>query len=149
MPGYKGHITGGVIIGIGAIYTGIITGWIHPTITKLIIIFGLILAGALFPDVDTDSKGQNLFYSILAIIDIYLIIKKEYKDAAILGFLAILPALGHHRGWTHTWWAMLLVPVPIIALAILVFHYSWHTAITFYCAAALGYLSHLLLDFLL
>jgi len=149
MPGYKGHIAGGILTGVGAIYTGIVTGWIYPNITQLIIIFGLILAGSLFPDVDTDSKGQNLFYSILVVIDIYLIIKREYKDAAILGFLALLPALGHHRGWTHTWWAMLLVPIPIVILSIVVFHYSWYTAIVFYSAASLGYFSHLILDFFL
>ncbi len=149
MPGYKGHIVGGLIIGTGAVYISTILGWLHPSITRLTIIFGLILAGALFPDVDTDSKGQNLFYSILVIVDIYLIMKKEYKDAAILGFLALLPALGHHRGWTHTWWAMFLVPIPIVVIIIVVFHYSWHTAIVFYTAAVIGYLSHLILDFLL
>jgi len=147
MPGYKGHITGGIIVGAGVIYTAITTGYIHPDITKLFIILGLIIAGALFPDVDTDSKGQNLFYTILVIVDIYLIIKREYKNAAILGFLALLPALGHHRGWTHTWWAMLIVPISIIILAIVVFHYSWYDAIVFYLATIVGYFSHLLLDF--
>ncbi len=104
------------------------------------------LLGALFPDVDTSSKGRPFFYSILAAMDIILIINHEYQWAAIVGLIAMLPALGNHRGWTHTWWAMLAVPLAILAVPLLLCAVDWQTLTPFYLAAVLGYFSHLALD---
>ncbi len=117
-----------------------------PTLIGLIGLCCLVLIGALFPDVDTDSKGQGLMYSILAIIDIVLIVKGLYRWAAIVGFCALLPALGHHRGWTHTWWAMFLVPLPILILPVVLLHFQWFQTVPFYFVTVLGYFSHLVLD---
>jgi len=112
----------------------------------LLALLCISLLASLFPDVDTDSKGQNLFYSLLAALDLGLMIKGLYKWAAILGFCAMLPALGHHRGWTHTWWAMLLVPSVILVLPMIFYSISIEKLLPFYLAAVIGYFSHLLLD---
>lgn len=67
--------------------------------------------------------------------------------SAWLGLFAMLPALGAHRGWTHTWWAMLLVPLPILAMpAMLIDFRAVQTFLPFYGAFAGGFFSHLLLD---
>lgn len=101
----------------------------------------------MFPDVDTDSKGQNLFYVVFAAVDLGLIFQKQYIWAAWLGFFAMLPAIGSHRGWTHTWWAMLLVPVPILAVPAVTMSVEFaKDFVPFYVAFATGYFSHLLLD---
>ena len=102
--------------------------------------------GALFPDTDTDSKGQNLFYAIMVVLDIAFMIKGMYRWAAVLGFCAMLPALGRHRGWTHTWWAMALVPLPILLLPMIFFDQPLLRPLPFYLSAVSGYFSHLLLD---
>ena len=146
MPGYRGHLAGGLILGGGTLAGLIWFGVYQPDIEVALLLVSIVLAGALFPDVDTDSKGQNFFYTVLTVVDLALMIQGEYKWAAILGFCALLPALGHHRGWTHTWWAMLVVPLPILVLPILFYQTPWQHLLPFYGAAVLGYFSHLLLD---
>lgn len=146
MPGYKVHLIGGMILG-GLCLVGLIwAGFRKPEPEMALVLLCIVLMGALFPDTDTDSKGQNLFYGVLAILDLALMIKGEYRWAAILGFCALLPALGHHRGWTHTWWAMLLVPLPVVVLPMAFYHLPLERLFPFYLAGVLGYLSHLVLD---
>ncbi len=147
MPGYKGHLAGGLFFGIMGIVGAVLIGWLvfEPLMAAGLV--GFCLLGALFPDVDTDSKGQNLYYSVFAMVDLGLILQKQYMWAAWLGFCAMLPAIGSHRGWTHTWWAMLVVPLPILALpAFLSGIESVYQFLPFYVAFSTGYFSHLLLD---
>jgi membrane-bound metal-dependent hydrolase YbcI (DUF457 family) len=146
MPGYKGHIIGGIIVWVLCLLAVIWFGLYEPKPQTALVLLCVVLMGALFPDTDTDSKGQNLFYGCFVILDLALMIKGEYKWAAILGFCALLPALGHHRGWTHTWWAMLLIPLPIIILPMMFYDFSLEKLLPFYLAGVLGYLSHLILD---
>jgi membrane-bound metal-dependent hydrolase YbcI (DUF457 family) len=76
-----------------------------------------------------------------------LIYQNFYRWAAWLGLIAMLPALGHHRGWTHTWWAMLAVGLPIAVIPqVLLGADSINVFLPFYAAFTLGYFSHLLLD---
>jgi membrane-bound metal-dependent hydrolase YbcI (DUF457 family) len=147
MPGYKGHLSGAVVTGGLAIGAAVATGWIADAPLFLAGLMGFCLLGALFPDVDTDSKGQNLFYAVLILVDGALIFQHYYRWAAWLGLCAMLPALGHHRGWTHTWWAMVLVGAPILVIPGIFFGTGDLTAFfPFYMAFTLGYFSHLLMD---
>jgi membrane-bound metal-dependent hydrolase YbcI (DUF457 family) len=107
---------------------------------------GICLMFALWPDVDTNSKGQDLFYTIFFVADLVLIAARRFEEAAYLGLFAILPILGKHRGWTHTWWAMLLVPLPLVVLPYLLAPERPLAGLPFYGAAVAGYASHLLLD---
>ncbi len=107
---------------------------------------GCALLFALFPDVDTNSKGQDIFYSMILVADIFFLAIKEYRIAAIIGFLALLPIVGKHRGWTHTIWAMIAVPLPLIILPCYVLGFDLKTSIPYYLAAVSGYFSHLIID---
>jgi membrane-bound metal-dependent hydrolase YbcI (DUF457 family) len=146
MPGYKGHVTGGVILWGGAFAGAVALGWVrYEPVTALVL--GIVaLMGALFPDTDTDSKGQNVFYAGFVVLDLAFMIKGMFRWAALLGFCALLPALGRHRGWTHTWWAMLLVPLPILLIPAVFFDLPLLQPLPFYLSAVAGYFSHLLLD---
>ena len=146
MPGYKVHIGGGVAMfaltaGLGA--------WLaeyRATPPQTVLMGLLAVLGALFPDVDTASKGRHLYYGAVALADAVLLLRGAYKWAAVIGFCGLLPALGSHRGWTHTWWAMLLVPLPIVILPEMFYGVPWKMTLPYYAAFVAGYLSHLVLD---
>ncbi|XPV77844.1 MAG: metal-dependent hydrolase [Desulfovibrio sp.] len=155
MPGFRGHLAGGVVFGFAGVFASVWYG-IFSYQTQPMLLAGLLgfcLLGALFPDVDTDSIGQRFFYLIMVVIDIGLIYMGQYQWAAWLGLFSMLPALDKHRGWTHSWWAMFVVPLPILAVTYFeklpisyVGGMDWYKYLPFYCAFVLGYFSHLLLD---
>lgn len=147
MPGYQGHLAGGLFFGIMGLVGASLSGWLVFNPFLACGLMGFCLLGALFPDVDTDSKGQKLFYMVFVFIDLGLIFKGLHLWAAWLGLFAMLPAIGSHRGWTHTWWAMFLVPTPILVIPLMVQGNAFFPSIwPFYAAFVLGYFSHLLLD---
>jgi membrane-bound metal-dependent hydrolase YbcI (DUF457 family) len=146
MPGYKTHMAGAAAL-TGAAVAG--TSWLglyRPDLETMLGLGVLSVLGGLFPDVDTDSKGRRLFYGLAVIADAVLILRLYYRQAALLGFFALLPAIDGHRGWTHSWWAALVVPSPILLAPVYLLHQPWPAMIPYYLAGVLGYFSHLLLD---
>lgn len=146
MPGYKAHLAGGAAVGAAVLGGLAWSGVYAPSLEQAGVLGGLVLLGALFPDVDTDSRGQHIFYLMLVIFDLALLWQGYFRWAAILGLAAMFPALGAHRGWTHTWWAMLLVPLPLILLPVWLYGASPKKVLPLYLAVTTGYASHLLLD---
>ncbi|HSE60914.1 MAG TPA: metal-dependent hydrolase [Candidatus Saccharimonadales bacterium] len=154
MANYKGHIAGG--LGAGLVYVsvimwapisyfaevaGVLQGW-----EAIAAVFVLAMLFGLFPDVDTNSKAQDIFLGTAFLIDVLLILNGDIQAAAYLGLIAMLPIVTHHRGWTHTKWAMLVVPLPILAIPWLYNPAMLPVSIAYYGAAVVGYFSHLLLD---
>jgi hypothetical protein len=154
MPGYKGHVAGAIVTNIA--YVGTVHAINPPTIqdTAHLLSYGQMLVGlfviavlfGLWPDIDTNSKGQNIFFGIAFIADVFLIATGRIEAAAFLGLLAMTPIIGKHRGWTHSKLAMILVPTPIIIVPYLYRPELLHVALLVYGAAVTGYFSHLLLD---
>lgn len=101
---------------------------------------------SLFPDVDTNSKAQDLFFGLAFGLDILLIYYGLYTVAAYLGLIAMTPIVGKHRGWTHNKLAMLLVPAPLLVVPYLSVGDISQTALLMYGAALTGYFTHLLFD---
>lgn len=112
----------------------------------LLAIFVIGLLFAIFPDVDTNSKAQDFFYGIIFIIDVLLIFSSSMQAAAYLGLVALLPIISHHRGWTHSLWAAVLLPLPILIIPYLYNQSLLLVSVIFYGAALSGYLSHLFFD---
>ncbi len=147
MPGYKTHLTGGAVVSGGALAGLLYLGYYEPEPLAAASLIAIAMMASLFPDVDTSSMGRKLFYAIMAFTDLVLIVNKHYEWAALLGLFAMLPAVGNHRGWTHTWWAMLVVPLPIMLIPLALYpDASWQEPAPYYAAAVLGYFSHLALD---
>lgn len=154
MPGYKGHIVGAVVC--NAVYVGALAvappdllNNTHNVISDAQLLGGLFVVAVLFglfPDIDTNSKGQHIFYGLALAADIWLILDGRMVAAAFLGLLAMTPIVGKHRGWTHSKLAMLLVPAPIVVLPYLYNPQLLDTTIIIYGAALVGYFSHLLFD---
>lgn len=154
MANYKGHIVGGFVFTAGyaaainflplarfAKYAGIFSQW-----QAVLAVFIIGILFALFPDVDTNSKAQDIFFGIVFPLNIILIWQGMIQAAAYLGLISMLPIIGHHRGWTHKRWAMFVVPLPILLVPYLYKQEILPASIIFYLAAVVGYFSHLFLD---
>jgi len=146
MPGYRGHILGALLLGGAGLFVLVWFGLLSGDLEMLASLGVLIVLGALFPDIDTDSRGRSLFFILLAAFDLALIISGFYIWAAILGLLAMLPAMGIHGGWTHTWWAMLVVPLPILVIPYIIYSADLSRLFMLYAAMVFGYFTHLVLD---
>lgn len=146
MPGYKGHVFGAAALGAASLAGLNWLGWYTPDFPEAVLLMVFILLGGIFPDVDTDSVAQKLFYTVLVLTNLTLMILGHYKWAAVLGFCAMLPVVAGHRGWIHTWWAMFLVPLAIFILPVIFYHVQWQNLVPFYAASVFGYFIHLLLD---
>ena len=122
--------------------------------------FVVAVLSGLWPDVDTKSRSQQIFYRIFLIFSVILILRKQYLQSACLGIFAMLPLLGKHRGWTHSRLTMLLLPTVFL---ILPFYFEGaipdldnlktahnrdliRAGLPFYTASLIGYATHLHLD---
>lgn len=122
-------------------YAGILRSW-HAIAAAFVI----TMLFALFPDVDTNSKAQDIFFGIAFVADILLLWAGYIQAAAYLGLIAMLPIITHHRGWTHRKWAALVVPLPILIVPYIYNHKMLAIGAVYYGAAVVGYFSHLLFD---
>lgn len=146
MPGYRKHILAGAVAGSAALFAADQFAVLRVDRLTQATLLAVTLTASIFPDIDTPSKGRPFVYGALAVFDVYLIYTKRLLWAALLGLIAILPCLGGHRGWTHTWWAMFLVPLPLLVGPVHFLGWSWQAAAPWYIAAIIGYGSHLVLD---
>lgn len=155
MAGYKGHLAGATVFfglylaGLALLFS-VDQAYRRFSGVELVAypaaLFGLCLMFGLWPDVDTNSKGQNLFYGLFFVADVALLATGHVEAAAYLGLFCILPALGKHRGWTHTVWAMLLIPSPLAVVPYVLSPERPLVGLPFYGAAVVGYFSHLVMD---
>lgn len=144
MPGYRTHIVGGILS-----WAALLLALSHYCTSGFIAVEWLCCAcfGSLFPDIDIKSKGQQLFYRILAIAFILMLLKGRFVDIAMMSALALFPLTVRHRGIMHSFWFLLgLCAVIVFAVwccaeqfALLVFF-----DLLFFLAGAC---SHLFLDF--
>jgi len=168
MSGYKGHIAAGtvyyaVLVAAALLVLPRAAGVNSDLFTRnwwdIPAQLAVAVLAALWPDVDTASQGRNLFYRLFLAFDIFCIVSGAWEAAAFIGLLAILPAVGKHRGWTHRVWATVLVPLPILIVPLYLapsgtFRTSPDFAriaigFPYYLAAVVGYVSHLGADGLL
>jgi len=111
MPGYKGHLVGG-IIAFGLLFFGIMSAFI-PVASRFNIGEWLLfaLAGSLFPDVDVKSKGQKYFYYIVLVCLVVLAVRQQFEMLACFSFIVITPMLVRHRGIFHSPRFVIAVPL--------------------------------------
>ena len=136
----------------------------NPTVSleplKIAACFVIAVLSGLWPDVDTKSKSQQIFYRIFIIFNVVLIYMGHYSISAFFGLFAMLPLIGNHRGWTHSKLTMLLLPavfliVPIYFQRAQLDRHELLAAqnlvllkggLPFYTAGLIGYATHLHLD---
>ncbi len=144
MPGYKGHLVGGVVTYAFGLY--LLSSACSSSFVAVQWL-GCTLAGALFPDVDVKSKGQKYFYWVIFALFGLLIYQKHYRLLSIASVISVVPMLVRHRGIFHrisfiislsfVVWLSVHIYVPLFSKRFLYY------AIFF----AAGALSHIMLDF--
>jgi uncharacterized metal-binding protein len=143
MPGYKGHLVGGVIT-FGIVFACMYTSQV--TTATALEWLGFTLAGSLFPDIDIKSKGQKYFYWIFLALFLWLIYQKMHRLLAATSVVAIAPMLARHRGLFHKTWFVVGAPFLVCAVVGI---YVPLVAKPLFCATIFfvaGALSHLFLD---
>jgi membrane-bound metal-dependent hydrolase YbcI (DUF457 family) len=145
MPGYKGHLLFGTIIFLPAIIlTQKMVGEL-PLFTT-IISFLAILLGSLFPDIDTTSKIQRIFYVISIPLILITLILQQTTSFFIASTIILFVYILKHRTITHQLSFIIIIP-GIFTLSIYYF-YSITDSIFlyFYIFFTLGAINHIILD---
>src|SRR5690606_38041463 len=109
MANYRGHVVGGLLCNTGYLalsqfFPGNLFAQTEGILSHWQFALGLYVVAALFalwPDVDTNSKGQDIFFGTAFIFNVLLVATGRFEAAAYLGLLAMTPIIGKHRGWTH------------------------------------------------
>ncbi len=151
MASYRGHVWGGLLFFVPLIILLVFFFELYKQplpmlLAQVAILLGITLLFALFPDIDIKSKGQRIFYLIFFCVDLVLIVTNHWREAAFLGLFAMLPLLTEHRGWTHSFWAALIIPLPFLLVPIWFAKSGWKAGLPYYLAAVAGYLSHRFMD---
>lgn len=111
MPNYKTHLFAGTVTFAGLLLV------MHNYNTNLFTALQWLsccLIGSLFPDIDTKSKIQKVFYIFLLIIFITLTIKNKTKLFVPLSFIGIAPLIVNHRGIFHNLWFIIAIGIAIV-----------------------------------
>ena len=112
---YRAHLVSG--LGVGAALAG--AAYAEGIVTHgedVAAVAGLTTVFALLPDLDTASVVQRWFYRAMLGVLIWLMGTGRAEHAAFLGAVSLLPLVHRHRGWTHAWWAALVVPLAALLL---------------------------------
>lgn len=146
MPGYKGHLVGGVLA-FGLLFFVLAGVIVQPSMVTMVEWLLFTLAGALFPDIDIKSKGQKYFYYVIFLFFIILAVRQRYEMLSCFSFVIITPMLARHRGVFHS--PRFIVAMPLI-LWIMVSMSMPQVSKQFFFDMLffmIGALSHLWLDF--
>lgn len=106
MPNYKTHLVG------GAASFGLLLYCMksyNPSFLTALEWFFFALMGSLFPDIDTKSKGQKLFYRVLIVILIILLMQNRFRTIAMISIASFIPLLVNHRGIFHSAWFIIML----------------------------------------
>jgi len=145
MPGYKGHLVGGVIV-YGLLFFGLMS-IVRPSMLTSCEWLLFALAGSLFPDIDIKSKGQKYFYYVIFLFFIVLAMRQRFEVLTCFSFVAIVPMLARHRGIFHSPRFVIAIPLILwimVAVSMPKISGQFFFDILFFITGAL---SHLWLDF--
>ena len=144
MPGYKTHLIGGAVVAVPMICMLLSYA---QSVTVVATWFVFALAGSLFPDVDTKSKGQKWFYRLVLVLLLALLFQNKFRLFVTLALFAAIPLVVNHRGLFHRLWFVVLLPLAVtIIFSWYLPHYSHDATIAMIFFIA-GTISHLILDF--
>ncbi|MCK4499045.1 metal-dependent hydrolase [Candidatus Babeliales bacterium] len=149
MPSYQGHLIGGVFVFsvIATVpYTAKFLG--HPDLVTSFSLLAACLLGSLFPDIDIQSKGRNVFYYVLVGLGAIALSQQLFGLTIFFTLLGIVPVFIQHRGLTHN--PLFVIGIPFIAAKIItpIIPKIASLQMHYYIFFVAGALSHIILDFM-
>lgn len=96
----------------------------------------LTLVYSIFPDIDSPTSKMRQYYLIITCLFLIIFLfTNQIAIAFVLLLLTLSIFLSRHRGFFHTWYAALILSLPILFVSIQSFS-----------IALVAYMSHILLD---
>ncbi len=148
MPGYRGHLFGGIVVYTILLFI-LTTFWMKGAISthKLFIWLAACLLGSLFPDIDITSKGQKIFFIALLPAIALSIFYQKWMVLSLLCVSAYIPLIAKHRGITHKAWFSALLPATAIVASKSYKPQMLDDTLILCLFFFIGTISHLILDF--
>jgi hypothetical protein len=147
MPGYKAHIAVGICSCMGLLYVISLITHIFPTFLQFIGCFVCAILGSIFPDIDTTSKAQRLFFIFSSIVLLSSIVVQAWFIFLNFSFVTVIVMFLKHRTITHSVWFLFTLSILLILFSVMVFNGFCIGGVLSALAFAIGAFSHLLLDF--
>jgi hypothetical protein len=152
---FKAHSIGGAISATATTAACVVldlTKMLVVPTPNFLVVWLLAYGFALYPDVDTKSTPQKVFFRLLFVISLVLIGLKLFQVCAVVLTLSIIPLLFKHRGFTHWWLSAIFIPMIFFMLfelfivggllsSAFFLKYFWYMI-----ASTAGWSTHLILD---
>lgn len=145
MSSYKGHTVGALLMFLPVAVWCIAMHWSLGLVAGGL---GAMLLGALFPDVDTASKGRRLLLMVLVGVAFLLYVWHFYAAASLVGAAGMTLVIGaRHRGLFHNFYFL-----SMLAGGAVVAGRYWFPQYSFLLVTGGGFFiygcwSHLVLDY--
>lgn len=143
MPNYKTHLSAGFAVYLALFY---LVCNCSSSLTQAMQLLLCCLIGSIFPDVDTKSKMQKIFYVSLLFVFIFLLFHNQIKLMIYLSFIGLTPLLVNHRGIFHKPWFILLIAISISLAADVYCPGCLNQALVYSLFFVCGAISHIWLD---
>ena len=135
MSGFQKHnyyaMAGSVLISISLIAVGV-----KPEFALILSLSGYL--GANFPDLDTASTPSMWAARFVIASSAYFIYIDKLIYAVIVGIIFAAPKISKHRGWTHKYSTLVLIPV--------ITYYTFESYTLIAIAFSVGLLIHYAID---
>lgn len=143
MANFKGHVFGAILFFAIIIWFFALLAMPNLTLAQWLM---CTISGALFPDIDIKSKGQQLFYGLLLFILLLIVLNGSYKFAILISLVSFLPFISVHRGIFHNFWFLLFLIISVNAILSHIMPEYRNEILINSCFFTLGIISHLILD---
>ncbi len=114
MPNYKAHLSAGFVVYLVLFY---LVCNFSASVLQAAQLLLCCLIGSIFPDVDTKSKMQKIFYVSLLFVFIFLVFHNKIQLMIVLSFIGLAPLLVNHRGIFHKPWFIMLIAFSVSCAA--------------------------------
>jgi len=149
MPGYKTHLSFGFLVFSSLTYF-LITRTIFVLPFSTILLGALIcLLGSIFPDIDTTSKMQRIFYIFSAFFILFSLFTGNIILFLSFSLISVLLLILKHRTITHNFFFLLGISLIFPLFAYILHKNAVYTQNTVIIAISfgIGAFSHIFLDF--